>query len=120
MRRCLAVLACLICSVALADPPVRAHISREDVQQICFVVSRATREPITSISAQTSARPVPGAIPYDAFEGSSRSIKRVTRYERTDLVSVHTGDFRRGVGDVYDVQKIGNTWKIVGKGIWIR
>ena len=121
MRGICILLISLLAASVLAAPPVQGHISREDVQQICAVVSSVTREPIHFISAEISNTYVPGSIPQDGIEDSSKGRRAIKLYERTDRVSVHVGHYPQQVkGDVYYVQKFGSKWKVVGKGGWIR
>lgn len=110
----------LVGSFAFAGPAVDAHVSPEDVRQICAVVARVTPEPIRDIEGAISDKPVPGAIAHDAISESTNGTKHIKTYERTDLVYVSVGKSTDVDGNVYYVQKFGKTWKVVGKGDWIR
>jgi len=119
MRTVVALLV-LIGSSAFAGPAVDAHISRDDVRQICAAVARVSREPIRLIDGEISDKYVPGSIPEDSTLFSEGKTKHIKTYERTDLVDVEVGSSRDVTGKVYYVQKFGKTWKVVGKGNWIR
>jgi hypothetical protein len=122
MRVAIPLLAALVVSSARAGPEVDAHISRDDVRQICAAVSRVTREPVRLIDAEISDKYVRGSIPQNATKESSGGHQtQIKIYERTDLVDVEVGDpSHQSSGVDYYVQKFGDKWKLVGKGHWIR
>jgi len=118
--RIVAALLTLVGSSAFAGPAVDAHISREDVRQICAAVARVTSDPIRDIEGEISDKYVRGSIAEDSTLFSEGTTKHIKTYERTDLVDVTVGKSREVTGKVYYVQKFGKTWKVVGKGDWIR
>jgi hypothetical protein len=113
-----------LASPAVAGVKVTAHISREDVQKVCAVIRAATREPIISIDPVYSLTSRPGAIPRNEVQlelskdGKLQS-KPVITYELTDRVSVRTGSIGNSQGDVYELERTRNNWKIVFKSVWL-
>jgi len=105
---------------ACATPPtVEAPLPREDVRHISTVVRQVTRKPVTNISAVIDTRPAPGAIREKWVAVSSHGSRPITRYRRIDRVSVTVGERGDLSGELYEVQKLRGTWKVVGKGDWI-
>ncbi len=120
MRLPVALICLLLASTTLAAPVLYGHLPKEEVDAISATVRAATAEPIGSITRVITKEPIPGSMPFRTLLVSKSGKQRITMYERTDLVSVHTGNGDRGIGAAYTVQKTAGRWKIVHKGHWIR
>ena len=125
MRTLTAIMLVLIARCASAAPEVIAPVSKQDVAQISYAVRAATRAPLVLITPVFETKPVPGAIPRKTVELRSIGRGRVSniptiRYERTDRVSVTTGDTRKHKGDVYLLERSAAKWRIIHKSEWIR
>jgi len=118
------IVACLLAtfpaSPIAAGPAVHAHISHEDVRNVCQLITGVTAEPVRWIDPVFTRQYVPGAVTRDGMEVSAKGKKRYTLYEQPDRVSVHTGYPNRITGGAYELQKVKGAWKIVFKGTWIR
>ena len=100
-----------LCSSILADPMASTNgaLPRQDIQEICAVVRAATSDPIDSITQLSANEHVPGSVPYETVKYSKDGTKRITMYQRTDLVTVLTGP-RRG----NSLHSAKNWWQMEG------
>jgi hypothetical protein len=114
------ILVIFLASSVIAEPAVDAHISRQDVRDICQLIGGVTAQPVRFIHPVVTRDYVPGAIAQDGIEDSSKGRRRIKLYERTDRVSVQTGYKDKITGGAYEVQKVGTTLKVVSRSSWIR
>lgn len=112
-----------IASTATASPSVTARISQSDIQEICSAIGAKTAQPIISIQPAYSRYFAPGAIKLNQVDVKPKNEivrnRGATLYERRDQVSVRVGDKNSISGDIYEVRKISQVWKILGKSRWI-
>ena len=113
-----------LASCAIVDPRVTAPVSHQDVTEIAAALHAATSERILSIDPVYTSKPTPGSTRQQATElgpiqGGKVQTKPMITYLRTDRVLVRTGSERNLTGGVYEVQRVGDTWKIVVRSSWI-
>jgi hypothetical protein len=125
MRAGAALLVVCFATGASAGPLINAHVSQTDVVQISAAVHALSHEPILSIYPVYESKPSRHSTPRKSFttdiKGPGQTqIRQIVTYERTDRVAVTTGSRRDFKGDSYVVERVGNGWKILAKGAWIR
>lgn len=123
MRTLTVIIIVLIAQCATAAPEISARVSKPDIAEISSIVRAATREPLLSIDPVYESKPVAHAIRRSTVEARIERGKVVNipvfTYERTDRVSVTTGDRRNLTGGGFLLQRAGTKWRIVREGGWI-
>jgi len=111
-------------TAAVTNPEVTVHVSQHDLEEIRTLITTATQEPIMGIHPVYADEPVPGSIPAKAYragpiKNGHVELTPITRYERTDEVSVMTGYREKLTGGSYLVAKTDGRWTIQHKSFWI-